>query len=190
MNTPAANAEHNHNHETLWFGERTELYFALASGLALGAGWLLEKSASPYRSALACYIVAYLLGGYFTALEALDNPRHRRLRIESLMLVAALGAAALSAWAEGALLLFLFNLGHALENWAMGRAKGAPSRRLPSSRSFAGGGKLSRRRPWASFKSATSSLFVQTSGFRRTVLSLPAKRNQSGPDHWRKRARR
>src|SRR3546814_15090029 len=41
------------------------------------------------------------------------------------MLVAAAGAAALGAWAEGALLLFLFSLGHALEHDAMGRAKKA-----------------------------------------------------------------
>src|SRR3546814_10567297 len=41
------------------------------------------------------------------------------------MLVAAAGAAALGAWAEGALLLFLFSLGHALEHYAMGRAKRA-----------------------------------------------------------------
>src|SRR3546814_4099769 len=32
---------------------------------------------------------------------------------------------ALGAWAEGALLLFLFSLGHALEHYAMGRAKRA-----------------------------------------------------------------
>src|SRR3546814_13628202 len=41
------------------------------------------------------------------------------------MLVAAAGAAALGAWAEGALLLFLFSLGHSLEHYAMGRAKRA-----------------------------------------------------------------
>jgi Cd2+/Zn2+-exporting ATPase len=41
------------------------------------------------------------------------------------MLVAAAGAAALGEWAEGALLLFLFSLGHALEHYAMGRARRA-----------------------------------------------------------------
>src|SRR3546814_18352260 len=41
------------------------------------------------------------------------------------MLVAAAGAGALGAWAEGALLLFLFILGHALEHYAMGRANRA-----------------------------------------------------------------
>jgi Cd2+/Zn2+-exporting ATPase len=41
------------------------------------------------------------------------------------MLLAAAGAAALGEWLEGALLLFLFTLGHALEGFAMGRARRA-----------------------------------------------------------------
>jgi Cd2+/Zn2+-exporting ATPase len=41
------------------------------------------------------------------------------------MIIAAAGAASLGAWAEGALLLFLFSIGHALEGYAMGRAKRA-----------------------------------------------------------------
>src|SRR3546814_1320033 len=55
----------------------------------------------------------------------LDNLRLKRFEIDTLMLVAAAGAGALGAWAEGALLLFLFSLGHALEHYAMGRAKRA-----------------------------------------------------------------
>ena len=41
------------------------------------------------------------------------------------MLVAAAGAAALGKWEEGALLLALFSVGHALEGYAMGRARRA-----------------------------------------------------------------
>ncbi|MFX6230845.1 heavy metal translocating P-type ATPase, partial [Acinetobacter baumannii] len=60
-----------------------------------------------------------------TVREAVDNIRLKRFEIDTLMLVAAAGAAALGSWAEGALLLFLFSLGHALEHYAMGRAKRA-----------------------------------------------------------------
>jgi Zn2+/Cd2+-exporting ATPase len=120
---PKTEAAHEHQHRGL-FGERTELIFALASGVALALGWLAER-ANLEMAPLAGFIAAYLLGGYFTTREALDNLRRRRFRIDSLMLVAALGAALLGAWAEGALLLFLFSLGHALENWAMGRARRA-----------------------------------------------------------------
>lgn len=118
-----AEKEHQHAHPEP-FGERSELIFALGSGAALLFGWLAERGGIE-TVPLVFYILAYAFGGFFTTLEAIDNARHRRLRIDSLMVVAALGAAALGAWAEGALLLFLFSLGHALENWAMGRAKRA-----------------------------------------------------------------
>src|SRR5690606_35086620 len=74
---------------------------------------------------LLCYVLAYGFGGYYTVREAFDNLRRKRFEIDTLMLVAAGGAAALGVWAEGALLLFLFSLGHALEHYAMGRAKRA-----------------------------------------------------------------
>jgi len=44
--------------------------------------------------------------------------------IDFLILVAASGAAAyIGSWKEGAMLLFLFSLGHGLENYAMNKAK-------------------------------------------------------------------
>lgn len=119
----ASRHDHDHDHGGP-FGEKTELVFALASGGVLGAGWLLER-AGVETLPLVAYIAAYGLGGYFATREALDNLRHKQFRIDTLMLAAAIGAAFLGAWAEGALLLFLFSLGHALENWAMGRAKKA-----------------------------------------------------------------
>ena len=43
--------------------------------------------------------------------------------IETLMVLAGVGAALLGAWFEGAFLLFLFSLGHALEHRAMDKAR-------------------------------------------------------------------
>ena len=119
-------ADHDHAHGGI-FGANTELIFALAAGGALGIGFALEKLVSglPSWIPLALFLCAYGLGGFFTVREAIDNLRRRRFEIDTLMLVAAAGAAALGAWAEGALLLFLFSLGHALEHYAMGRAKRA-----------------------------------------------------------------
>jgi hypothetical protein len=48
----------------------------------------------------ACFVAAYLFGGFFTLREAIDNLRLRRFEIDTLMLVAAAGAAALGAWAK------------------------------------------------------------------------------------------
>ena len=116
--------EHDHGGV---LGSNTELIFALTSGLALGLGFALEKLATglPAWIPLALFLIAYIFGGFFTVREAFENLRQKRFEIDTLMLVAAAGAAALGAWAEGALLLFLFSIGHALEHYAMGRAKRA-----------------------------------------------------------------
>lgn len=117
---------HDHSHAD-FLGPNTELIFALGCGAMLAVGYLVERLASgmPGWLPTACYVLAYGLGGFFTLREAIDNLRLRKFEIDTLMLVAAAGAAALGAFAEGALLLFLFSLGHALEHYAMGRAKRA-----------------------------------------------------------------
>ncbi len=121
----AAGAEHEHARGGL-FGERTELAFAIAAGLCVGIGWLLITFTSiPAWIPLALFLGGYFFGGFFTLREAVDSVRVGRFEIDFLMLVAAAGAAALGEWFEGALLLFLFSMGHALEHYAMGRARRA-----------------------------------------------------------------
>ncbi|MBL8413543.1 MAG: heavy metal translocating P-type ATPase [Propionivibrio sp.] len=108
------------------FGEQSELVFAAMAGLVLLAGWLFERfGIGPAWLPTACYVAGYFFGGFFTVREAFENLMARRFEIDTLMLVAAVGAAALGKWAEGALLLFLFSLGHSLEHYAMGRARKA-----------------------------------------------------------------
>ena len=94
--------------------------------MGVGLGWSLETFAevSPWVP-LGLYIAGYFLGGFYTIREAWDSIRAGRFEIDFLMIVAAAGAGALGAWFEGALLLFLFSLGHALEHYAMGRARRA-----------------------------------------------------------------
>lgn len=117
--------KHAHDHGGL-LGPNSELIFALSCGAALLIGFAIEKlTAAPGWWPLVCYVAAYVFGGFYTVREAFDNLRLKRFEIDTLMLVAAAGAAALGSWAEGALLLFLFSLGHALEHYAMGRAKRA-----------------------------------------------------------------
>lgn len=117
---------HDHAHAN-FLGPNTELIFALACGALLASGFAIEKlvAGAPDWLPTAFYVGAYALGGFFTLREAIDNLKLKKFEIDTLMLVAAAGAAALGAFAEGALLLFLFGLGHALEHYAMGRAKRA-----------------------------------------------------------------
>ena len=116
---------HDHKHGGL-FGEKTELIFAILSGVCLATGFGLSFVAGvPAGVPLALYLGSYFFGGFYTLREAVDAVRVGRFEVDFLMLVAAIGAAVLGAWFEGALLLFLFSLGHALEHYAMGRARRA-----------------------------------------------------------------
>lgn len=116
---------HVHTHGGL-FGERTELIFAVLSGVCVGVGWVLGAFAEGGEAVpRALFVGAYLFGGWFTVREAWDSIRAGRFEIDFLMMVAAAGAAALGEWFEGGLLLFLFSIGHALEGYAMGRARRA-----------------------------------------------------------------
>ena len=119
-----------HDHPHGWganlFGARTELIFAGLAGLTLLTGFLLAVFAdTPRWVEMACYAAAFLFGAFFNLQEAVASIREKRFEIDTLMLVAAIGAAAIGDVAEGAFLLFLFSIGHALEGYAMGRARRA-----------------------------------------------------------------
>lgn len=119
---------HNHSccepHNDGVFGDKTELIFAVSSGVFLLLGFLLDTfSELNFLYILVPYLVAYAFGGYYTLKDAVREISKGRFEIDFLMLVAAVGAALLDKWAEGALLLFLFSLGHALEHLAMAKAR-------------------------------------------------------------------
>ena len=113
-----------------WYARNRELAWSLISGALLLGGWLLERT-DPERHpyALTLFFAAYVFGARDNVGHFLRDLRRGKFRfnIDLLMVVAAAGAGALGQWAEGALLLFLFSLGHALENFALGRARNAIS---------------------------------------------------------------
>ncbi|HQZ68523.1 MAG TPA: hypothetical protein PLY87_25715, partial [Planctomycetaceae bacterium] len=117
--------DHDHHHGGI-FGTHTELIFAILCGAFLLTGWILSitTDASPWI-VLPIYFASYIFGGFYTVIESWQKLLIKQLEIDFLMLFAAIGAAVLGNWAEGALLLFLFSISHSLEHYAMGRARRA-----------------------------------------------------------------
>jgi Zn2+/Cd2+-exporting ATPase len=64
---------------------------------------------------------SYVAGGLAPSLNAIRALRRGQLNVDLLMVLAALGAAAIGDWLEGTVLLFLFSLSGALEAYAIGR---------------------------------------------------------------------
>ncbi|MCK0124847.1 heavy metal translocating P-type ATPase [Gelidibacter sp. F2691] len=117
--------DHAHDHDGI-FGKRTELYFSILCGVFLLIGFLIQTFGSDTQSMwmyLTPYLISYTFGGYYITIEAYEKIKRGGFEIDFLMIAAALGAAYIGSWAEGALLLFLFSLGHALESYAMNKAK-------------------------------------------------------------------
>lgn len=111
-----------------WLSERRELALSLGAGALLAVAWGGSRWLGlPGEAAVTLYALAYLLGASDLVHHWVRDLREGEVsfNIDLLMLLAALGAAALGEWAEGAFLLFLFSLAHALEHMALDRARGA-----------------------------------------------------------------
>jgi Cd2+/Zn2+-exporting ATPase len=109
--------------------ERRELILSLLAGALVLSGWLVSRfTAAPGEVAAGLYAAAYLAGGFDVARHAWHSLKTGRFDTDLLMVTAALGAAAIGEAADGALLLFLFSLGHALEELALDRARRAVSK--------------------------------------------------------------
>ena len=104
------------------------LLLALICGFLTLAGWLIERfHPDAMGIARACYIGAYLAGGWHAMEETWELLRKRILDIHFLMLAVAVGAAVIGHWWEGAVLLFLFSISGALEDLAQQRTERAIS---------------------------------------------------------------
>ncbi|MEW6048986.1 MAG: heavy metal translocating P-type ATPase, partial [Bacillota bacterium] len=107
------------------------------TGILVLVGWWLESRQplpaasvnlmllAPGLPALAAYLLAYAVGGYQSARAGLASLRRGRIDIDFLMVAAALGAAAIGRAQDGAILIFIFALSNALEEYAIGRTRKA-----------------------------------------------------------------
>ncbi|WP_339157741.1 heavy metal translocating P-type ATPase [Paenibacillus sp. FSL W8-0186] len=98
-----------------------EIIIALGSGVLMLTAWGVGSFSQTISVLL--YIAAYFTGGFLKAKEGLETLiKDRDLDVNLLMIAAALGAASIGYWNEGAMLIFIFALSGALESFASERS--------------------------------------------------------------------
>ncbi|KGL39543.1 cadmium-translocating P-type ATPase [Listeria sp. SHR_NRA_18] len=103
----------------LFLKRNIELIAAILSGLLILAGWMIPETAgTPY-----IFLSAFIIGGFAKAKEGITSTiRTKKLNVELLMIIAAIGASIIGYWLEGAILIFIFSLSGALETYTMNKS--------------------------------------------------------------------
>ncbi len=124
-------SEDGHDHAPIdpnapWLVRNRDIAVSLLAAVFLALGWATESFTTfPFFVAIAFYAASYVLGGHKIAKHGVLGALHGRFDLDFLMVIAAIGAAYLGDWKEGAFLLTLFSFSHALEHSAMERARDA-----------------------------------------------------------------
>ncbi len=103
---------------------RTEALFVAVALVGLVGGAVAEWKGLAVASGVF-YAFAYAFGGWFGLRGGIASLRRRTVDIDLLMVLAAIGALAIGAPFEGAMLLFLFSLSNTLQDIALGRSRSA-----------------------------------------------------------------
>ncbi len=96
----------------------------LIAGALTAVGGILELLSVPALASIGFFGAAILIAGMPLARKAFNTLRAtRQIDINTLMVIAIVGAAVIGAWFEAALVVVLFSLGESLEGYTMDRAR-------------------------------------------------------------------
>jgi Zn2+/Cd2+-exporting ATPase len=116
--------EQQRNVSSVWeqLKPHMELLAAIVSGILIFFGWLYSKPEMTGIS-ITFYILAYIIGGFAKAKEGIEETiENKELNVEMLMVLAAIGAAIIGYWTEGAILIFIFAMSGALETYTSNKS--------------------------------------------------------------------
>ncbi|WP_190822582.1 heavy metal translocating P-type ATPase [Saccharopolyspora pogona] len=100
-----------------------EARWAAAALVAFLLGLAVQLTGGPAGLYWALYLVCYATGGWEPCLAGLQALREKTLDVDLLMIVAAIGAAAIGQITDGALLIVIFATSGALEAYATARTE-------------------------------------------------------------------
>jgi len=109
-----------------WWRHRQLIPVLIGILLAVIAA-VLDQRGLPRPVVGALYTIAMLIGGWRFGRAALEAVRVRRIDMNVLMTLSAIGAAILGEWAEGASVVLLFALGSTVQAIAFDRTRAAVS---------------------------------------------------------------
>lgn len=105
---------------TSFLSKHGELIAALVSGVLILIASFVKNDNS--IMSIILYVLAFCIGGYAKAKEGIeDTIAEKELNVEMLMIIAAVGSAAIGYWTEGAVLIFIFALSGALETYTLNK---------------------------------------------------------------------
>ncbi len=99
--------------------------FVVLTALGITLSIISERLAAQHGLTTVFNVSSYITGGIFGVTASLEALRHRKINVDLLMVLAAVGAALVDQWHEGAILLFLFSLSNVLQAYAIGRSRQA-----------------------------------------------------------------
>jgi len=108
-----------------WPREKLEVILTGVNVVSLIAAGVTSSAGAIHWLPVALYVLAFVSGGYYGLLDGLAALKEKRLDVNLLMILAALGAAFIGQPAEGGILLFLFSLSNTLQAFAMDRSRRA-----------------------------------------------------------------
>lgn len=123
--TPSVSPE-NASDVRAWMRDNMLAALAVGSWVFTVLGFVLGQFTSASEAmVVGTFVIAYLMGGTLATRDAINDLLTRHVNVDLLMVLAALGAAVLGQWLEGAILLSLFSTSNALEHYSMNRTRNA-----------------------------------------------------------------
>lgn len=106
-----------------WIARNGEMVATVLCGILLLLGYIFEEQISSMESAMI-YSVAFVIGGFAKAKEGIVTfVNEKEIDVNLLMILAAIGAASIGYWLEGAMLIFIFSLSGALESYTLAKSE-------------------------------------------------------------------
>lgn len=95
----------------------------ISSGILIAAGFVIQHTTAPALVSILLYAAAIVLSGYKPMKSAWYAVKSKSLDMNVLMSSAAIGAAIIGEWFEGATVVFLFALGTALQTSSLEKTR-------------------------------------------------------------------